>query len=84
VFIVIASQSLKPVEKMILSLLSSSSRPMSTYEIAKQLSLSWATVNFYCNKLRWNGLLHAEVLTSKTGSRKVIWSTRPIKKGGKK
>jgi len=60
-------------DKLILNLLKSSSKPLTTYEIAKKLEISWATVNIHCNKLRFHRMIKSEEKTSKTGAKKTLW-----------
>ena len=67
---------LSPTDKLILDLLKSSGRPLTTYEIAKKLEISWATVNVHCNKLRWQGVIKGEEKISKTGMKKIVWSAK--------
>jgi len=69
-------EELTNVDKLILQHLKSSKTPRTTYELAKDLEISWATVNLHCNKLFWMKQIKKEIKVSKTGMKKVYWSVR--------
>ncbi|HDJ96800.1 MAG TPA: hypothetical protein ENG45_01870 [Candidatus Aenigmarchaeota archaeon] len=60
-------------DELILDYLKKIKKPQTTYEIAKNLEISWATVNLHCIKLHMNGLIKSRTKVSKTGAKKVIW-----------
>jgi len=64
---------LPQVEKLILEYLSTVKEPKTTYEIAKALGISWATVSLHCTRLRAMGLIKSEEKISKTGAKKIVW-----------
>ncbi len=65
------------IDKKILALLKNSKAPLSTYQIAKKLKITWVTASSHCYKLKSMNLLQNKYEKSKYGSRgKVIWWIR--------
>ena len=63
-----------PVGDMILKLLKESSEPISTYEIAKKVGISWSTANTHCYKLKDAGKVDSKEIVQKIGAgKKVVW-----------
>ena len=63
-----------PVGDMILSVLKEAGAPVSTYELAKKIGISWSTANTHCYKLKDSGFLDSTVIIPKIGaSKKVLW-----------
>ena len=62
------------VSEMILKLLKSSKKPLSTYQIAKKLNISWSTANTHCYKLKDEGKIEGKMESAKIGStKKMLW-----------
>ena len=68
-----SEKELPKTEKMIIDYLSSVKTPQTTYQIAKALGISWATVSLHCTRLKSLGLIKSEERVSKTGSKKIVW-----------
>ncbi len=63
-----------PVDESILKLLKESSEPVSTYEIAKKLGISWSTANTHCYKLKDAGKVDSKEIVPKIGAgKKIVW-----------
>ncbi len=63
-----------PVSEMILKILKESSEPVSTYELAKKLGISWSTANTHCYKLKDAGKIDNKLIVPKIGAgKKVLW-----------
>lgn len=62
--------------KLILGIIRKSSRPLSTYEIAKFSNLSWATANIHCYKLLASGRLTSKEDEVKIGIKRVVWKIK--------
>ena len=63
-----------PVSEMILKVLKESSEPVSTYELAKKVGISWSTANTHCYKLKDAGKIDNKEIVQKIGAgKKVIW-----------
>lgn len=61
-------------DKEIIGLLKKSSNPLSTYQIAKELDISWSTANLHCFKLKSFGKIEGEFKDSKFGQGiKMVW-----------
>jgi len=61
-------------DKEIIDLLKRSSDPLSTYQIAKDLKMSWSTANLHCFKLKTFGKIECEFKDSKFGQgMKMVW-----------
>lgn len=59
---------------MILSVLKEAKSPVSTYELAKKIGISWSTANTHCYKLKDAGKIDSETIIPKIGaSKKVLW-----------
>ena len=72
--------SLDKVDKLIKEFLKKSSRPVSTYDIAKKLNISWSTANTHCYKLMAYGVVEGKNEEVKIGVKRVVWW---LAKGGK-
>jgi len=58
----------------ILRLLKKVSTPLSTYQIAKALNISWSTANLHCYKLKTIGKIDGTSSESKFGlGEKMVW-----------
>jgi len=64
---------LTKTDELILEYLKKVKAPKTTYEIAKALEISWATVNVHCIKLSLHGLIKTKTVVSKTGAKKILW-----------
>lgn len=63
---------LSTLDKEIIKLLKKA--PLSTYQITKELKVSWSTVNSHCYKLKSMNILDSKIEESKFGLKpKVIW-----------
>ena len=61
-------------DKDIIKLLKKSSEPLSTYQVAKKLDVSWSTANAHCFKLKSFGKIEGNFKESKFGQgMKMIW-----------
>ncbi len=61
-------------DKDIVDLLKKSSDPISTYQIAKDLKISWSTANLHCFKLKSFGKIEGDFKDSKFGQgMKMVW-----------
>ncbi len=62
------------VEDSILKTLKESAEPVSTYELAKKLGISWSTANTHCYKLKDAGKIDKKDIVPKIGAgKKVVW-----------
>jgi len=65
---------LSDVDRKILSLLKKSESPLSTYQIAKKINVTWPTAISHCYKLKSMRLIDCRNEESKFGSKqKVVW-----------
>ena len=65
---------LSDVDKSILNILKKSKDPLSTYQIAKKVKVTWPTAISHCYKLKSMGLIESKYEESKFGSKqKVVW-----------
>ncbi len=62
--------------RLIVGILRKSSRPLSTYEIAKFANISWATANIHCYKLLVSGMLESREEEAKIGVKRVVWNIK--------
>ena len=63
----------RSVEEELVKLLSKKG-PLSTYEIAKELGISWSTANMHLYRLKAEGKVKRRTETQKIGMRKrVVW-----------
>ncbi len=63
-----------PVSEMIIKALRESSEPVSTYELAKRLGISWSTANTHCYKLKDAGKIDNNEIVQKIGAgKKIVW-----------
>ncbi len=61
-------------DKEIIKHLKKSPEPLSTYQIAKDLKISWSTANSHCFKLKSFGKIEGEFKESKFGQgMKMVW-----------
>lgn len=65
--------SLGKADRVIVRFLEKSERLVSTYEIAKSLNLSWATVNTHCYKLMSFGVISGRNEEVKIGMKRIVW-----------
>lgn len=59
------------LEKEILKILKQ--KTLSTYQIAKEIKVSWSTANTYCYKLKSLGLVESKIEKPRFGREKVMW-----------
>jgi predicted transcriptional regulator len=65
---------LSEIDKKILNLLKKLKSPLSTYQIAKKVSVTWPTAISHCYKLKSMGLIESKIEETKFGSKeKVVW-----------
>ena len=65
---------LSDVDKKILSILKKAEGPLSTYQIAKKINMTWPTAISHCYKLKAMDLIDCRNEASKFGSKqKVVW-----------
>ena len=58
-------------------ILASSSKPLSTYEIAKKAKISWPTANTHCYKLKSMGRISCQEEHRAVGvGKRVLWSLK--------
>ena len=68
---------MSPLDEEIVKILKQAERPLSTYEIAKKLKISWSTANLHCYKLKAMGVLKSKSVESKFGLKeKMVWWVR--------
>ena len=65
--------SLDKVDDLIKSKLKGLKKPLSTYEIAKNANLSWATANTHCYKLKSFGVIDGKYEEARIGIKRVVW-----------
>lgn len=66
-----------PVGEVILKLLKENKQPLSTYEIAKKIGISWSTANTHCYKLKDEGKVKGEWKKADVGlGRKMLWALK--------
>ncbi len=64
----------KSIEQLILDVLRKENKPLTTYQIAKKIGVSWSTANTYCYKLKDKGLIRGEEKSARIGmSKKMVW-----------
>ncbi len=62
------------IDELTLKVLKDSKRPMTTYEIAKKLGISWSTANIHCHKLKAEGKLISKEEPARLGvGKRVLW-----------
>ena len=66
-------EKLTKAEQLIVDILKKNGKPLSTYEIAKQAGISWATVNVHCLKLKYMRVIEGSIQESKIGAKKMMW-----------
>ena len=65
---------LSDIDKKILNLLKKIKKPLSTYQIAKKVNVTWPTAISHCYKLKSMGLIESKLEESKFGPKeKVVW-----------
>lgn len=65
---------LSEIDKKILNLLKKLKKPLSTYQIAKKISVTWPTAISHCYKLKSMGLIESKLEESKFGPKeKLVW-----------
>lgn len=68
------SKEIKGVEEAIVELLKKEGKPLSTYQIAKKIGVSWSTANTYCYKLKDKGVIKGEEKIARVGmNKKMVW-----------
>ena len=63
------------VDKLIINMLQKNEN-LTTYQIAKELKVSWATVNTHCYKLKAMGIIDGKFEESISGKKMVWWLTK--------
>ncbi len=67
----------KSVGAAILKVLKEAGEPLTTYQIAKKLNISWSTANTHCYRLKDEGKIDCEFRIAKIGeSKKVYWKLK--------
>ena len=62
------------IDELTLYVLKKYKRPMTTYEIAKAIGVSWSTANIHCHKLKSEGKLINKEEPARLGmGKKVLW-----------
>ena len=65
---------LTEIDKKILNILKKLKKPLSTYQIAKNVNVTWPTAISHCYKLKSMGLIESKMEESKFGSKeRVVW-----------
>ncbi|MFH1364126.1 MAG: hypothetical protein ABIH52_00560 [Candidatus Aenigmatarchaeota archaeon] len=67
------ASSLDKADQMIIKILKSAAKPLSTYDIAKKLEISWSTANIHCYKMMAFGVLKSKEDEVKLGVKRVTW-----------
>ena len=71
-----AEYKLDKVDKLVRDALKKSVQPISTYDIAKKLKVSWSTANIHCYKLKAYGYIDSKEDEVKIGVKRVVWWLR--------
>jgi predicted transcriptional regulator len=66
-------QNLDKVDRMIKDFLKKSSQPISTYDIAKRLNISWSTANTHCYRLMAYGVIASKNEEVRISVKRVVW-----------
>ena len=62
------------VDELTIHVLKKTKKPLSTYELAKQVGISWSTANTHCYKLKAEGKIKGKLEEAKIGnSKKMLW-----------
>ena len=61
------------VGKLVLDALKRSKRPLSTYEVAKLLNISWSTANTHCYIMKSLGIVDSKNEETKVGMKRMVW-----------
>ena len=62
------------IDELTLKVLRDNKKPMTTYEIAKKLGISWSTANIHCHKLKAEGRLISKEEPARLGTgKRVLW-----------
>ncbi|HDN83491.1 MAG TPA: HTH domain-containing protein [Candidatus Altiarchaeales archaeon] len=69
-------EDITPIDRLILTTLKSSKKPLTTYKIAKKTKLSWSTANTHCYKLKSMGLLEMNKVKNRVGQIKIFWDLK--------
>ncbi len=65
---------LKSIDELTIYVLKKHRKPMTTYEIAKALGISWSTANIHCHKLKAEGKLISKEEKARLGiGKRVLW-----------
>ncbi|HEX54942.1 MAG: hypothetical protein DRO95_02035 [Candidatus Altiarchaeales archaeon] len=67
---------LTPIDRLIVRVIKSNKKPMSTYRISKKAKLSWSTINSHCYKLMSFGILDSRIVKTKFGQKKIFWKLK--------
>ena len=68
-----SGEGLDKIDGLITAVLKKSKRPLSTYEITKQVKISWGTVTSHCYKLKTLGIITSETTPYKTTLKRIQW-----------
>jgi predicted transcriptional regulator len=63
------------VDEHVIRVLRQSKKPLTAYEIAKKLNITWPTVNKHCLTLLIEGKLHKKIESSISG-KKTLWGVK--------
>ncbi len=63
------------IDEFIVQTLRENKKPMTAYEIAKKLKISWPTVTKHCMNLLLDGKIGREVKSSLSG-KKTLWRSK--------
>ncbi len=67
-------EGIKSIDELTISVLKKHKKPMTTYEIAKALGISWSTANIHCHKLKAEGKLISKEEKARLGiGKRVLW-----------
>jgi len=64
---------LSPIDNVIVKTIKGARKPISTYKLAKETTLSWSTVNSHCYKLKSFGILDMISKRTPFGQKKMLW-----------
>ena len=67
-------ENLRSIDELTIHVLKKYKKPMTTYEIAKALGISWSTANIHCHKLKAEGKLINKEEKARLGiGKRVLW-----------
>ncbi len=68
------------IDNAIIRVLKEAKEPLTTYQIAKKLGISWSTANTHCYRLKDAGKIDCEYRIARIGeSKKVYWKLKERK-----